>query len=495
MKNKFFAKFFLRNIIFLMLFIILLTSNIQSTGNVSVYAKHIYYTLLDASSFSTHWAGIKIINNANPLEDQITSFTFISLSLPLIVQAEFPGANLKDDIHYYAAMLPDINFSLNNIHNTSESDLTEDQLFSQAEFPTFYPDYNDKSDNPSETFISGTDDILIGGINFTALKITTSVNVDYYLLKYNNSGDMTPLFIVPFKDCICYNETIQEGCVAQFMLPVNSNSYHFYILSKYAVYEFDTYIDEISSATFAQTALPYILRVDAKNLYTGSPAPNLPILVGEDSGQNIFIPYRLSGYVSKAYSIGETNSSGSETFLVAPTVYPSSDNYSIYVAAFPEGIIVSKKELFITEKDSLVRQSKPLSPSSLHNNAIVSINAMSSINSCLYRWASIYEKANKFRIEYDLSTGNFTTYRYTSPVIYVQDNITMKTGAPNVFLIYVENNGTNQSNYTIMLKETDGYLIVNPYVLSSPLDQKERRNFQESSVETEFIVTPTSLER
>jgi len=46
--------------------------------------------------------------------------------------------------------------------------------------------------------------------------------------------------------------------------------------------------------------------------------------------------------------------------------------------------------------------------------------------------------------------------------------------------------------YTIRLKESDGYLIMNPYTGSSPLTQKARKHYQEIDLPAQLIVTPTT---
>ena len=462
-----------------------------NADTIDLLAGHSYYVDIEANSMSNNWVGLKVVNDIFPLQDRIDSFISVISPIPSIVGVTFPGANLKDDEHYYAAMLPNVDINLNNIFNTSSGDLAPDQLFSEDQFSTFYPDYASRSDNPSQTFIDGSEIILVGGVNYTALTTEVAENITYYLLKYNNSGKMTPLFLSRIADANCYNMT---SCVSEFMLPINPDHYYFYVLSENEEYEFATYIDGSSTASdvFSQTALPYIVRVDATYLYTGLPAENLSIIIGEENGQNLFVPYKLTGYVSDAYSIGIANSSGSETFLISPTVYPTLDNYSIYVAALVNDDVVSIDEFTVTLKDELVTQSKPVFPSTLYDNAKASINAMNQLNSALFQWSSEIVRAHKYRVVYELTTGNFTTYRYTNPSFYVQEDITLKTGAPNVFLVYVQDSGVPQANYYSKLQEKEGYLIMNPYTESSPLDEKDRRDFHELPIGTEFIITPTS---
>jgi len=392
-----------KKIIFVVLALLVLIE-VVAAGSIDVTSGSSFYATLEGRFLSANWAGLKVVNNGINLPESNLPFVSFALSLPLVMEVQFPGNNLKDDSHYYAAMIP-ATFNLNNIENVSVSDLDSEQLFKSTQFASFYPDYDTKNDNPRETFCCSTEDIAIGGVNFSAFKTTMETNIDYYLLKYNDGGTPTPFFLVEYEDATCYNNT---ACVGQFMLPISASTYNYYIISKYPQYTYRIWIDDVETNTFAQTALPYNLTVEVSDLYTGLIAPDIEVLVAEEAGQNIFIPYKLSGYISTAYSLGLTDTVGKETFLAAPTVYPTHVNYSIFVAALNDGFLTSREELFVSSKDILVAQSKPLAPSRLYDNSKAAVNAMNQITSFLFIWSSERLEAKKFEVTYDTGTGVWT---------------------------------------------------------------------------------------
>ena len=480
----------LRSILFLLVVLTLLSIPFiavrTSAESIDVQSGNVYYANLEGSSGTVNWMGLKITHNGIELYDSPNPFLTITFNLPIILGMQFPGYNLKDNLHYYGAMLPDT-FNLNNLQNISVFDLTANNLFSQSQFSTFYPGYDDYSDNPYKTFCCNYSTISVGGQNFSALNVKLSGVNSYYLLKYNNSGVSTPLFLSQIKDTTCFNSS---SCVSEMMLPINTNQYNFFAISKVPPYNYTVFIDGVETNTFPQTALPYNLTVEVRNLYTGEVVPNIDVMVAEDNGQNIFIPYRLSGITSKTYSIGKTNLQGRETFLVAPTVYPSTvDNYSIYVAAlFYSGEPANTKQLYVTSADALVAQSKPIKPTILYDNSKAAVNAMNQINSFLFKWSSQMVQAKKFMGQYEINTGVLTI----TDLLTSSTNISLKTGAPNVMTIYITKGGVPQSGY-VQIKETQGYLVMNPAIEPSGLSNKTRKHFKRIPEGQEFIITPTSL--
>jgi hypothetical protein len=408
----------------------------------------------------------------------------------VIIEATFPGFNLNDGTYYYAAMLP-TNFSLLNVNNITANDLESNQLFSAGQFPNFYgTNYYDYSDNPKNTFCCDFENVTLSGMNYSAFKIDLQQNVELFVLNYNASGTPTPLFLVPFTDSICYNVT---ACVGQFLLPVSATPYSFYALSQFPEYEYDIFIDGVETNTFPRTALPYNLTVLVREIFSGLPEEDAAVLVGEDSGQNLFVPFTLAGYITENYAIGNTNAQGFETFLVTPTVYPSIVNYSIYVAVYLDDTILSREQLFVTEQDSLVATPKTFQPSRLQDNAVASVNAMNQIVSFMFTWSSQRIEAFLFNIDYNVGLDTFTTFDLQVSA-FVSNPITLKTGAPNVISVDILNSGlTPPNDYSVRIQETDGYLIMNPYTDNSPLTETDRRHLRAAPVSTQFIVTPTSL--
>lgn len=477
-------------ILMLSMIFLLVSMSFVFAGSVNVKSGRVLFMSLETDFDSYNWVGLKVINDATPLSESVFPFLNLQLNAPAIIETSFPGYNLKDSSYYYASMLSP-NFNLLNVKNISAVDLESNQLFTPSDYPQFYEkDYYTYSDNPKNTFCCNMTTVPLGGNNYTAYALTLNSDVNYYLLKYDDGENVTPLFLSEFKDATCYNSS---ACVSQFLMPISDTEYNFFLLGMYESYEYDVWIDTISTSSFSQTALPYNLTVRVRNLYSGLIVPNASILVGEDSGQNLFVPYTLSGFVSEAYSVGKTDDQGYETFLVAPTVYPTIPDYSIYVAVLREGSKVSKENLYVTSMDSLVTQPKTITPSRLKDNAVASVNAMNQIASFLYTWSSQRVEAMKFKITYDVLGDSFTTYDLQTSSVF-PNPIEVKTGAPNVFTVVVSNTGgAPLTDFKARVKEEGGYLIMNPYTDTNPLTETTRIHTQLANMNEEFIITPTAL--
>lgn len=444
-----------------------------------------YYVDLDTRSLSGRWAGIKVVNNGFPLAEGPTPFTQVRMDSPEVLEEAFSGYNLNDGVHYYAIMHPGT-FSASNLVDVEDSDLEDTGLFNIANYPVFYPNYYQNNDNPNKTFCCNKTDVMIGGVNFTAFHTNLADSIDYYLLKYNDGGTDYPLFLSPITDSTCYNST---SCVGEFMLPISPTDYNVYSLSKYPIYNYRVWVDGSETLIIPQTALPYNITVEAINAYTSLPAPDVPVLIGENDGQNLFIPYRLSGYISEAYTVGLTDANGMEYFLVTPTVYPTIQNYSIYVAVMQNNYLTSRQDLSVTSKDTVVQQSKPLTPTTLYDNAKANVNSMSQMADALYKWSSELEQAKTFTATYYINTNSWSIV----DTVGGTGTLEFKTGAPNVVTVVVRNGITILNDYTLKIKEEDGYLIMNPYTKDTPLDPKERYHQQNLPTQTQFILSPTSL--
>jgi hypothetical protein len=457
-----------------------------AADSINLTAGHPHFASLVSQMDTNNWAGIIVTQEMSMLSDSLEPFMTITMDTPMTYQIDFPGYNLNDGNHYYMATLID-NFEIENLRNATSGDLAAYRMFGSADFPGFYDiNYNLAGDSPNKTFCCDQDSIEVGGVNFTAYTITLNTDVKYYLLKYGD-GTGSPIFLSPIEDATCFDTT---SCVSEFMIPISDTPYNFYAITKKGYYLYNITIDDVYTRTFAQTALPYKVWVRVINAISKLPAPNVSLVIGEDIGQNIFIPYRLDGYMSHAYSTGLTDDNGTEEFLIAPTVYPSIANYTIYVGAFQDGILGSQKELYISSKDSLIHVSKPISPNELYDNAKVSVNAMNQINNYLFRWSSQMLQARKYVIDYETTTHNFTV---TQTGYVGQRNLTLKTGAPNVLQVSVLTGGVPQSGYMVRIKEQGGYLIMDPYTADSPFRSKTRVILQTVPTLTEFVVTPTSL--
>ena len=118
---------------------------------------------------------------------------------------------------------------------------------------------------------------------------------------------------------------------------------------------------------------------------------------------------------------------------------------------------------------------------------------MNQIVSFMFTWSSQRIEALLFNIDYNVGADEFDTYDLQVSA-FIENPIRLKTGAPNVLTVDIINSGlTPPSQYSVRIKEEDGYLIMNPYTDTTPLTETDRRHLRSAPVSTEFIVTPTSL--
>lgn len=468
----------------LLLFLVVITlSNISQAAQIGVIAGHSYYVELDASMGTISWAGAEVSLSSTVLsESRFPISAPMTLATSMIWKPTFPGGNFIDDHHYLGIMFPG-EFDLNNVYDVTPADLSINGMFSQTNYPQFYPKYLSLSDAPDKTFTEQSS-IMIGGQNYTSYRALLANNIYLHVVKYEESpGVFSPLFLVKLEPATCFTGT---ACLGEFLVPVSSRPYNFYILSDLPQYSYRIWVDGVETNYFPQTGIPHELTFEVTNIFTDSPEPNANIFVAEEDGQNLFLPYRLSGYVTETFSVGLTDPSGMETFIVTPTKYGEIDNYKIHYGVFFGTAITSPGELNITTFDTLVQQKKTFTQPGLTNNLKVAVNAMNSISDYLYRWADS-NTALMWRVNYDVGSGLFTTYEGGSP-----GPITLKTGAVNVIDFDVKLGAASLPNYQVRVKEGDGYLIMNPYTGSSPLTQKTRSHYQIVDTPTQLIITPTT---
>ena len=470
-----------KTILFLTLLVVIIVPAVVYAQQIDIWSGGIFYAELTGTLGTLYWGALTITHDGTDLPESNTAFISLPFSTPTISSITFPGANMKEGNHYYAALLTDT-FNLDFVRNVTIADIQEGGLFSETLYPMFYPGYNNKNDNPFETFCCDTTNVSIAGINYTGFVTTQNQNVEYYLLAYDDGVEPQPLFLVNIADQTCYDGT---ACVGQFMLPV-PNQYHFFAINKRPVFTYNIWIDGVQTTTFQQTALPYELMVEVRDLYTDELVPDIDIAVVEENGQNIFLPYRLSGIVSETYSVGRTDIQARETFIVAPTVLPDAAaiDYTISVAVlFEDDTLANKEFLSVLSQDTTVQQQKPLTPNLLFDNAKTTVNAMNQINDFLFRWSSQVERARIFTLEYNIATNSFSGTLNTGEV---------QTGAPNVITATLRNGATLVPGF-VVVEERGGHLIMNPVVQGSGLNDKERRHFKQIPTGEQFIITPTSL--
>ena len=460
-----------------------------SQDYIGTLAGHIYFAKVDGEQQTGKWAGIAGVVSGT-LEESPYSFGYVPIDTATIYTATFPGENFPKNKYYFMATIENITFNLTKVENVTIDDLEEFGIFNQTNFPIFHPDYYIYSDNPKNTFCCYKEDIMVGGEWFSAFVITLKQDTKYYLLKYRVDNDREiPLFLVYYSDYTGYDGNAYNF---QFMLPIGK-TYYFYMISKEPAYKLTTWIDSQQRTSFEQTALTYNLTVRVTNLYTGFPEANKSVIVFEENGNNIFIPKRLSGIISRGYSVATTDSNGVVQFIVAPTEYPTIDDYSIGVGIYSETTteIIRRMNLTVANSLSIERIKKTFSPSNLLDNAKVTINAMNQIISSLYKWANEERRAYVYQLVYNVDTGSYYFRNLSDYQTY--PNATVKTGAPNVFTVRLEDSSGSPVNGYVMVREKNGYLLFGPTYNPPEISEKiNQHDLFFIPPDTQFIITPTS---
>lgn len=480
------VKYYLISLVLLIsLFLFLNYSLSQDYSNIGVISGRIRLARITAEQQTSNWAGI-VGNLEGNLEETPHPIAKITITTSGIFEVSLPGENLKDSKHYFGILPINTTFNITKVRNVTESDLEKNGIFSETLFPIFYPDYYQKSDNPKATFCCQEKEIMVAGEWFKAFYITLKQNTEYYLLKYESEIGEVPLLLVLLKDYISYNGSI---CNYQFILPVD-REYYIYIITKEPAYKLEIWIDNEKRTKFEQTALTYNLTVRVTNLYSGNPIPKINVIVFEENGNNIFIPKRLSGIISRAASVGKTDSNGYVTFIVAPTEYPTIEEYSIAVGILSENEIIRRINLTVENALSIERVKKYISPSNLLDNAKVTVNAMNQIINSLYKWANEVKKAYYYELYYFVNNNSYYFVNISDYKKY--DSVTVKTGAPNLFRVYLKDaNGNDVVGYVSPIEE-EGYLLFNP-TLNPPIIGKKYHfhEFLYVPAAKLFVITPT----
>ncbi len=459
---------------------------------VSLVSGHTYLLELRAEMNTSRWGGLTG-NASGTAWDSPNHFGQVTVGEGIIDVLSLPGSNLitNDEEYYYAALPADVTINTSNILNTTEADLEQNQLFDQTNYPQFYPDYYGYSDNPKATFCKyGCDyrNISIGGVWFRGVYVNVKYGVPEILLKYRvDTSTIVPMYLVPISDYTGYDYSPTN---MEMILPANK-TYYLYILSKAPSYNLTVYIDGIQTLDIAQTALAYNVTAVARDIYSGALAPNITVAVFEENGNDIFLPYRLNGYVTQTVAMGQTDNNGRITFIVAPTEYPEITNYTIGVGIYQarDDTIVRKQYFHLQNFNEIVHQAKTI-PGTLGDEVKVAVNAMNSLVNSLYIWASTLEQAYVYTLYYDKGTGDYYFTKNYGSTHY--SNITLKTGAPNVISLVMRDNGNPSSGY-ILARELDGYLIMNPPYNSTVTGFKTHRaRLRYIPDGNQFVITPTS---
>lgn len=450
--------------------------------SADVGSGHIYGANLSSITPTSRWAGIFGSLTSTPLSVGTTPFSNFNVGSPSVYGASLPGLNLKNGYHYFVLLPVNTSLVIDNITNITASDLNENGLFNQSNFPHFHPGYDTLGDNGNYTFCCNQTTFTIDGVNFSGYTITLAQDVEYGLLKYQyNSTTAYPFFLVELDDYTCLDLL---PCNFEFLIPYDK-TYYFYTLSKIPSYIITTYIDGTPGTAFSRPALPYNLTVRVTRLYGGTPVENLTVGVTEENGNNLFVPLRLSGITSLTVAAGKTNSDGYVQFVAVPTEYPIISGYSIKVSILTDDLqsILKQENLSITTRGSIMGMKKPLSPAELSNDGKVAVNAINSLVSNLYEWANSDEQA----LNHDITVYNNGTI---SPSVNE-----LGTGAPNVIRVRLRDWSTGGLlNGYVRIDEKQGWLVLHPPIGSESIIGSKNRFHREFYVPTGnyFLVAPTN---
>ena len=252
------------------------------------------------------------------------------------------------------------------------------------------------------------------------------------------------------------------------------------------MYAISVWIDGQQTTHFSQTALPYVVKVKITNYFTHVPMPNVTTALVETDGNNIFVPWRLNGMISRAVSSAKTDENGTAFFIAAPTKYGESNDYSFNATVLKGNVIVKSKKLTVDHYDSTQYIKKSISPSSLLDNAKVSVNAMNQISNSLYIWANAASGTDSPQPQAIVKTVTVYTNGSYSPV-------TLQTGAPNVITVQLKTPSGALVNGYINAQENNGYLIMNPtYHQSTYADKSHLSDVFWIPTGQQFVITPTN---
>ncbi|MBT3406191.1 BspA family leucine-rich repeat surface protein, partial [Candidatus Woesearchaeota archaeon] len=237
-------------------------------------------------------------------------------------------------------------------------------------------------------------------------------------------------------------------------------------------YTLNVTIDGVESTTFNQTAHPYEVTIHVENNQVA--VENATVALVELYGNNIF-----AAQTSLALTETLTDENGNATFIIAPTHYPTIENYALEVELIVDGNIEANESFTITNNASLVFTDKYLTPSNLADNSKTTVNSLASIADSLFIWTNTLEQA----ILLNMTVYSNGTYEGVQ---------TIQTGAPNVINVTLKaTNGTPIDGY-VTIKEVGGYLMFNPTNNPPNIGAKNHTHeYEEINTTEQFIITPT----
>ncbi|MFB6099740.1 MAG: NEW3 domain-containing protein [Candidatus Nanohalobium sp.] len=196
-----------------------------SVGAVTFYAGVIKQTDVSRSVISDRWTGIS--GTVDRGSEPLSGFRVGKLSLNANQTGNVLTTQLKGvkGGGYYLAFAPGnvTEIQPSSLHNMTNRTLLErNQLFSKELFPSFYPDYSQKFDNPARTFETGKK-IKLNGKYYNASYANLSGSTTMYLLKYRKGDEAIPVFVSPIdgkkRGSEGYEKCYSSGCNFQALLP------------------------------------------------------------------------------------------------------------------------------------------------------------------------------------------------------------------------------------------------------------------------------------
>jgi surface protein len=423
------------------------------------------------SNAELHDSFLEISTIAANLTIQNISLTFSELSTTTAIDIT-TGEHIFDNIT--------IQNTTNPIQITGAELNITNLTISHSNTTVNWPDtYNITTSINESNFIMGNKFITLNSSNITELENK------YAEIILNNEGESgcnltkTTSYYATRNEILLYGLDCQSpACnISCENNQINANISGF---SGYAVgnatqqenYTLTITIDGIESTTFNQTAHPYEVTIHAENNQVA--LENATIGIAELFGNNIF-----AAQTSLALTEALTDENGNATFIIAPTHYPTIENYALEVELVVDDQIKANESFTITNNASLVFTDKYLTPSNLADNSKTTVNSMASIADSLFIWTNTLEQA----ILLNMTVYSNGTYEGVQ---------TIQTGAPNVINVTLKaTNGTPIDGY-VTIKEVGGYLMFNPTNNPPSIGAKNHTHeYEEINTTEQFIITPT----
>jgi hypothetical protein len=209
---------------FLILLIFLVASISGSGYEVELQSGEVKQDNISSQELSGKWIGIS--GNSTRFsqgvsDTKVGELTFDNSQAGEVVETDLKGLSGGG---YYLALTPYIEeVKVSELSELDSGDLQKNGIFREEDFPVFYPDYENITDTPDETF-TGHDSVMLENQHFNASEAVLSSGIELYLLKYSSNGTDMPVFVAPIDGkkfgsggySSCYDG---GACGFEFILP------------------------------------------------------------------------------------------------------------------------------------------------------------------------------------------------------------------------------------------------------------------------------------